>query len=197
MKKLLVIAVLIVTMNMMSSEINDSIYSDSPMLNRLIETTSAAFNKKLEGKPIILFMAGHNAQIWSAVVKDGAEFSILSGKINSQRGNVVAESKDSNLIDSIALINKYRPLLLWAIDSLPLKAKIMKSIKSKEYNPFSPSLMVMPLKNGLDFHSGNTYRFAGPDSIEFNGKFDSLFVLMYWLAEPFLRPYTPDSIFIR
>lgn len=146
---------------------------------------------------MILYMSGHSAHIWSVIEKDGETFRALSGRVNAYGENIVTESTKSNMFDTVALFSKYRELLLWGLDSLPSEARRMKPIRSDVYKPFYHSLSVIPLNTPSYFDSDTDARFAGPDSIVFNSKFKSLSQFMYWLAEPFIRPYTPDSIYIR
>jgi len=70
----------------------------------------------------------------------------------------------------------------------------MKPIKREEYNPIYTSLSIISEKSATYFDSNDAVAFAGPDSIAFNNKFKRLSLIMYWLAEPSIRPYIPDSI---
>ncbi len=148
-----------------------------------------------ENKPIILFVQGHRSQIWSAIVKDDDRFHAMSGKGNPHGNYTITDPSDSNTFDTVGLFAKYRQLILWGFDSLPSEAQRMKVIRG-EYNPFSAWLNVISTDSLHNYQQVTNVTFAGPDSVVFNDKFNALCVLMYWLAKPFFRAYTSDSIYI-
>jgi len=180
----------------MSSRTPNLGYSDNNSLNLLSRTSSDSILSTIDNKPIILYMAGHHAHIWSIIIKNDEKFQALSGRVNSYGENIISKPIESNLFDSVAFFSKYKHLLLWGFDSLTIEVQRMKPIKKNVYNPIYSSLFVFPLNTAPSFDLNDAVTFAGPDSIEFNKKIDSLSLLMYWIAEPLIRPYTPDSLYI-
>lgn len=191
------LVIMIFGMTLMSSNFCNSAGSDNADLNFICRHLSDSVQSIIVDKPAIVYTCGHNAHVWSVIVKRDDGYKVLAGRVSPEGVNKIYDSKESNMFDTVALMTKYKPLMAWAIDSLPLQAQLMKSINKYEYNPLHPSLNVIPYGSELSYHSDVDVVFAGPDSVEFNRKINALSALMVWLAEPLFRPYSSDSVYIR
>ncbi|MCM1067400.1 MAG: hypothetical protein NC418_07505 [Muribaculaceae bacterium] len=196
MKKLTLIIALILCLDLVASSSQNKALSNNADLNLLYLTSSDSLLSVIEDTPMILYMSGHNAHIWSVVSIKGGGYHIISGRINPYGKNVIYEPNESNVIDTVAFLSAHKEILSWGFDTLPSKARNMRSLGATEYSPFSSNLSIVGLDSVDSFNSRNVKVFSGPDSVVFNEKFKKLNYLMFWLAEPLVRKYTPDSVFI-
>ncbi|MDE6561763.1 MAG: hypothetical protein K2K75_10305 [Muribaculaceae bacterium] len=70
----------------------------------------------------------------------------------------------------------------------------MKAIPPKTFVTVYEDLSVFNSNGELTFSSLDTQTYAGPDSINFNGSFHRLSLLMRWLADPEIRKYLLDIL---
>ncbi len=187
----------IVTALLFSLNSPNSNSSNNSDLNFLKRTIPDSVLTMIEDKPMILYMTGNHAHLWSAIIKNDRSFLAMNGRIDSQGKNTIANYLESNNIDSLALFSRYQDLILWGLDSLPSEVKRMVCKKSQVNTLFYQTINIIQTKPQSSYQSDTNVIFSGNDSIGFNKKFKSLSYLMFWLAEPLVRPYSPDSIYLK
>lgn len=146
---------------------------------------------------MILYMSGHHAHIWSIVLKDGNKYEVLCGRIDPFGINKLYGATESTVIDTTAFIYSNREFISWGFDSLESQSKRIKYVDVEVNNPFSGSLSIIKNNSVKTIITKKGVVDTGVDSADFRKKSDKLLYLMYWLAEPFVRKYTPDSIYIK
>lgn len=194
MKNLICILALLCGLDLIALDSPKS--SENPSLNSIYRTSSDSLNSIIMDGQKILYMSGDRAHIWSLVLKENNGFKIISGRIDEFGKNNFYEQTGSYVIDTIGFLSAYDEILSWGLDSLPTQSQTMKAVYRKGYWPFYTSLSIVR-QDSTEFDSRDAIAFSGIDSVAFNKKFNNLTGIMRWLAQPQIRVYTPDSIYIR
>ena len=195
MKKILLLILSVFYINLMASDNADSGYYNSG-LHLLKSTLPDSVLSIIDGKPIILYMSGHYAHIWAIILEEENKYEILGGRIDPFGINKRYESVESGIIDTTAFLYANREFLTWGFDSAIIQSKRMKPLDDKIYNALSGNLSIIKNDSIETFTTKNKIVFTGPDSVNFNSKLNKLSHIMYWLAEPHIRKYTADSVYI-
>lgn len=150
--------------------------------------------KSIENNPFILFTYGHYGYSWSIVARIDNRYQAFSGRVEYCGDKYLSSSKPVNEFDTTSFFIANGPIFEWAFDSIAYLAKDMKAIPPKTFVTVYEDLSVFNSNGELTFSSLDTQTYAGPDSINFNGSFHRLSLLMRWLADPEIRKYLPDIL---
>lgn len=136
--------------------------------------------EKIPLQPTLVFYVGAHA-LWSTISQDSTSFVFSSG-------NNMNYKKPLAPFDTIRVIDTWRPIIKWGLDTLPALSKEMQPV-------FLPSDVHQHL--GLDVYDNGTITFTnefdvmkyqGPNSETFNKKLMKLSCLMLWLCLPDTEP---------
>ncbi len=164
------------------------IIGTSCMLSQADAPTCHPTNKDLEDsgifvkipkQPTLVYNVGSYA-LWSKISQDSTSYVFSSWKD--------MKTKPLAPFDTIRVIDTWRPIIKWGLDTLPTLSKEMQPI-------FLPSNVHQHL--GLDVYDNGAITFTkefdvmkyeGPNSEEFNKKLMKLSCLMLWLCLPDTEP---------
>lgn len=136
-------------------------------------------------KKFLIYHYGHHGIKWCLIYEDRDSYVITIG--TTRQENIDRKSG----IDTLKLLNSYRDLICWGIDTLSETARAMVPIYQKEWSPFYSSLSVYNTPSVCLFNSDNAIGFEGTDEIDVNNNFKDLCYLMWWLSDPNIRKYLP------
>lgn len=139
----------------------------------------------ISDKKFIIYHYGHHGIKWCLIYEDRDSYVITIG--TTRQENIDMNSG----IDTLKLLNSYRDLICWGIDTLPETTRAMVPIYQKEWSPFYSSLSVYNTPSVCLFNSDNAIGFEGTDEIDVNNNFKDLCYLMWWLSDPNIRKYLP------
>ena len=125
----------------------------------------------IEGKEFLYYTKGHHGHIWSIAVSEKSHFIIVSG--NSRNNGCQ--------IDTLSIKES---VLKWGLDTLALHCSKMLPVANSSYLPFHEQLALFSTQKEIIFDCADTNTYSGPDSVNFNKKFNELKYLMYWYATP-------------
>lgn len=186
---------LLLCVDMMAVDNHKELAYENPRLNSLYSKLPDSLTATIREKPLILFMRGHYAHIWSLVLRNDSNFLIYSGRMDEFGENHLYEPIEPNILDTISFLAAYEDVFKWALDSLPTQSQYMKAVYRDGYSSFSSNLSIVNQDSTL-FDSSGASAYSGPDSVGNNNKYSTLSYIMYWIAQPLIREYTPDSIFL-
>lgn len=196
MKNLILIIVLAICLNLVASNKQNQYSSSNSDLNYLYRTLSDSMISLIENKPMILYMCGHHAHVWSVIIINENKYQIVCGRGNSRGVNTIYKPIEPHLFDTTSFFSAHKEIISWGFDTMPYQAHRMKAIRSSEFILYNGNLSTISMDSTKSFNSNYAIAFSGPDSIEFNSKFHKLKEVMLWLAFPLIREYTPDSVFM-
>lgn len=136
-------------------------------------------------KRFIIYDYGHHGKKWCLIYEDGYSYNIKIGTTRNESPNLASKIDTANLVDS------YRNLICWGMDTLPNITKDMDRLYPKQWSGFYRSLSVFNRQSNCIFNSNNAIGFEGRDSIHINENFSTLCYLMYWLSAPEIRSLLP------
>lgn len=136
-------------------------------------------------KQFILYDYGHHGKKWCLIYEDGYSYNIKIGTTRNESPNLASK------IDTAKLVDSYRNLICWGMDTLPNITKDMDRLYPKQWSGFYRSLSVFNRQSNCIFNSNNAIGFEGPDSIHINENFLTLCYLMYWISAPEIRHLLP------
>ena len=147
----------------------------------------------VKNKPIIFYSYGHYGYSWAVLARSDEDFRAFSGRVNYSGDKFLTEQMEANQFDSTAFFSVNNELLSWAFDSLSAEAYKMQAVMPKRYVTLYSDLSVIDACGVGTFNSNNAETFSGPDSLEFNRKYQKLILLMRWLSSPDIRQFIPDN----
>ncbi len=193
-EKILVINCSCFFLNQLSaSEMHLSDVDVAEPINVLSRALPDSLNLRVKGHPAIFYSYGHYGYKWSLIVKTESGFNAFSGKMSYLGHPDINQLTEENRIDSAKLFSKNCELLTWAFDSISTEGIDMKRIRRAPYTGIYKDLSVINSEGRILFSSDDAAAFSGPDSLNFNKRFLKLCLIMYWLSEPKIREYIPES----
>lgn len=139
----------------------------------------------VSNRKFIIYDYGHHGKKWILIYEDGYSYNIKIGTTRNESPNLASKIDTANLVDS------YRNLICWGLDTLPNITKDMDRLYPKQWSGFYRSLSVFNRQSNCIFNSNNAIGFEGSDSIQINEKFLTLCYLMYWISAPEIRLLLP------
>ncbi len=146
-----------------------------------------SIKEEIADKKFVIFSYGHHGVVWSLIYQNCDSYQILSGTTRQIKPN------RNEKIDTGVIIKRNKALLEWALDTLPILSEKMEPQYRDAYSPFYSCLDIYKPDKGVVFESNAAIGFSGPDSIDFNKKFDKMCYLMRWLSSSDIRKYLPDT----
>ena len=194
MKKFwLLIATVIFIIKLSASEMHLSDIEIAEPTSVLSRALPDSLYLHVKGHPAIFYSYGHYGYKWSLIVKTESGFNAFSGKMSYLGHPDINQLTEENRIDSAKLFSKNCELLTWAFDSISTEGIDMKRIRRAPYTGIYKDLSVINSEGRILFSSDDAAAFSGPDSLNFNKRFLKLCLIMYWLSEPKIREYIPES----
>ncbi len=139
----------------------------------------------VSNKPFILYDYGHHGTKWCLIYEGANSYYIKIGTTRNEPHSFIS------IVDTMKLMDSYRDLICWGMDTLPNITKDMDRLYPKQWSTFFRSLSVFNRQSNCIFNSNNAIGFEGRDSKIINEKFSRLCYLMYWLSAPQIRHLLP------
>lgn len=140
-------------------------------------------DKSINSHNYIFYCTGHHGIIWSLATLD-------SSKIHLYNGTTRNHIEHTGSIDTLFFIKNNIETIMWAFDSLANTAKLLTPLKNASYTPVYNEIYI--IKDNMSVYNlNNAVSYTGPNCITFNHKLNKLKFLMYWLAAPSSRQYSP------
>lgn len=149
------------------------------------ELLSDSIKKIVSNREFIIYDYGHHGKKWCLIYEKGDSYDIIIGTTRNEPHSFVS------VIDTMKLMDSYRDLICWGIDTLPYITKDMVWQYPKQWSSFYHSLSVFNEHSNCIFNSNNAMGFEGFDSIVVNDNFSRLCYLMHWLSAPEIRSLLP------
>lgn len=147
----------------------------------------------VKDKPMIFYSYGHYGYSWSLIAQTDSCFRAFSGRVDYGGKRHISTPDETNQFDTTLLFSRNRALLYWGLDTIPTEVNKMERVNRKQYVTFYSDLSVINSDGSIVFSSDNAVAYSGPDSTEFNKKYDKLRLIMRWLSDPYIRQYIPVS----
>lgn len=139
----------------------------------------------VSNRKFIIYDYGHHGKKWSLIYEEGDSYDIKIGTTRNEPHSPVS------IMDTMKLMDSYRDLICWGLDTLPNITMDMDRLYPKQWSGFFRSLSVFNQQSNCIFYSNNAIGFEGRDSASINEKFLTLCYLMYWLSAPEIRSLLP------
>ena len=144
----------------------------------------------------IVYAGGHHGSFWVAISRDSSGFTFHSDNIFPYD----SKSRDYYPFDTAAFVTKFKEILDWGFDSLPILSKHVQSIIPQTDTYVSSRTTLTVVKNQtIQFETDSRKHdfISGSDSINFSRKLKRLYNLMYypaWIGDR-SEIATPDEVF--
>lgn len=171
-----------VSFNIGADDIKNANDSNLPFSFELL---SDSIKEIVSNRKFIIYDYGHHGKKWCLIYEEGDSYDIKIGTTRNEPHRSVS------IIDTMKLMDAYRDLICWGMDTLPNITKDMNRLYPKQWSGFYRSLSVFNQQSNCIFNSNNAIGFEGFDSIVVNDNFSKLCHLMYWLSAPEIRSLLP------
>lgn len=182
-EKLLFILIFITISIRLIANGNNNVIDDNSRPS--LEFLPDSVRESVSNKKFMLYAYGHHGVNWCMICEEANSYNILIGTTREKPSYL-----DSKL-DTARLMESYRNLICWGLDTLPYITKYMKRQYPEQWSTFYRSLSVFQQQSDCIFNSDNAIGFDGYDSASVNKNFHDLCYLMYWLSAPDLRSKLP------
>jgi hypothetical protein len=139
----------------------------------------------VSNKRFIIYEYGHNGTKWCLIYEEADSYSIKIGTTRKEPSNLALKIDTANLMD------QYKNLICWGMDTLPYATKEMVRKYPKQWSGFYRTLSVFDQQLNCIFNSNNAIGFEGFDNMAINDNFLRLSYLMLWLSTPENRSLLP------
>ncbi len=139
----------------------------------------------VSNRKFIIYDYGHHGKNWCLIYEEGDSYNLKTGTTRNEPHSF------GSMIDTMKLMDSYRDLICWGMDTLPNITKDMDLLYPKQWSGFYRSLSVFNQQSNCIFNSNNAIGFEGRDNIPINENFSTLCYLMYWLSAPEIRSLLP------
>lgn len=140
----------------------------------------------VSNRKYMIYDYGHHGSRWCLIYEEGGSFIFKIGSTRNERPNLVSQ------IDTDSLMDSYRTLICWGLDTLPYITMDMDRQYFKQWATFYRSLSVFNQQSSCIFNSNNAIGFEDCDNTPINEKFSRLCYLMFWLSAPEIRHSLPE-----
>lgn len=184
MKKILFLFILVIPF-WLDSFSRNNVFStkehpiDSLMNKYLAFLPETVFND-IKGGDFLVYIGGHNGVNWGVVYRDSTGLRINGG-------STYFKDTVNTSYDTVAFIKNNEANLTWGLDSLISQLREMTVEQNNCYNCYGSVIRAYSHEQEVFLDLFNIENFSGPDSVEFNDKFNTLSTNMLWVALPFLR----------
>ena len=193
MKKLLFLAIAIFCITLLlASEKPISNSDNDESENILCRSLPDSIYSLVKNRPVIFYSYGHHGYTWAMIANIDGNLRAFSGRIGYD-SRYLNESTEDDRFDSTLLFSKNRALFSWGFDTIPTKSGVMRKVDREHYITFYTDLSIFNSEGNNVFNSNDAVAFSGPDSINFNQKFNRLSLIMYWLSFHKIREYIPEA----
>ena len=139
----------------------------------------------VSNRKFIIYDYGHHGKKWSLIYEEADSYNIKIGTTRNETPNLISK------VDTTSLLDAYRNLICWGMDTLPYITKDMGRKYPKQWSGFYSSLSVFNNHSDCIFNSSNAIGFEDCDDMAINENFTRLCYLMYWLSAPEIRSLLP------
>ncbi len=173
---------ILISLNMGADSINDTIDNN---LYISLELLPDSIKEIVSNKQFIIFDYGHHGKKWCLIYEDADSYNFKIGTTRKEIHSLELK------IDTASLMNSYKNLIRWGMDTLPDVTKDMVRQYPKQWSTFYRSLSVFDQQSKCIFKSNNVTGFEGRDNMTINDNFSRLCYFMYWLSAPEIRSLLP------
>lgn len=145
-----------------------------------------SIREAVSNKKLMIYDYGHHGKKWCLIYEDADSFNIKIGSTRNEPTDLASKIDTSRLMDS------YRSLICWGLDTLPYITKNMERLYPKQWSGFYSSLSVFNQHTKCVFNSIKVIAFGGRNNKIVNEKYWKLCYLMYWLSAPDIRALLPE-----
>lgn len=168
--------------NMGADGVNNTV-EDNPSIS--MEFLPDSIESIVSNRKFIIYDYGHHGKKWCLIYEDGDSYNFKIGSTRNELTNPIPQ------IDTAGIMDSYRNLISWGMDTLPYVTKDMARQYPEQWSTFYSSLSVFDLQSECVFNSNNAIGFEGKDNMVINERFSKLCYLMYWLSAPEIRHKLP------